>query len=161
MKTRVYLTQNRHLAGLVFVGACVSSSANKTTIVMPWKGKVGAAVICVAMKTVSLFWCRWWASLTQFCWKKKMEKRGEKENIPRVKALINSLSPREKKRSGFSFRNVSDSVSILLGHQTHIRKLQSQDFWCSGPKNSSNASEMGLKRGTRKSLSVPTAVFSV
>lgn len=47
-------------------------------------------------------------------------KKKRKENIPRVKALITTLSPAEEKRSGFSLRNVSDEVSIPQGLKAHF-----------------------------------------
>lgn len=53
-------------------------------------------------------------------WKKKRKKKRRKENIPRVKALITSLSPTEEKRSGFSLSNVSDNISIVRGLKADI-----------------------------------------
>lgn len=122
------------------------------------------------MKAVPLFWCHWWAYLTQFCGKKRGggEKKKRKENIPRVKALITTLSPAEEKRSGFSLRNVSDKVSLLQGLKAHFAtsrlKTLEETLYLrrSGPKSSSNSSGTGWKtRQIEESITTNCSIFCV
>lgn len=103
-------------------------------------------------------------------WKKKGggEKKKRKENIPRVKALITTLSPAEEKRSGFSLRNVSDEVSILRGLKAHLvtshLKTLEETFYLrwAGPKSSSNSSGPGWKtRQIEESVTTNCSIFCI
>lgn len=58
------------------------------------------------------------------------EKRMKKDNIPRVKALITTLSLTKEIRSGFSLKNASDNDSlhcpkahIITSHRKTIEEI--------------------------------------
>lgn len=61
-------------------------------------------------------------------WKKPGKKGGEKENIPRVKALINSLSPTEKRELGFHLGMFQTVFLFYRGIKTHITNSNLKAF---------------------------------